>query len=63
MLAERLEPWLASLASDVFVVSHGGVARALMRLLGREAETKAVDEPVVQGRALLFDRYGWRYLA
>ncbi len=63
MLVERLEPWLASLASDVFVVSHGGVARALMRLLGREAETKAADEPVVQGRALLFDRHGWRYLA
>ena len=61
MLAERIKSWLAALSSDVVVVSHGGVARALMRLLAGEPEAKAADEPVVQGRALLFDRDGWRY--
>ena len=33
MLAERLRSWLDRLAGDALVVSHGGVARALMTLI------------------------------
>ena len=60
MLSERLKPWVASLTDEVFVVSHGGVARTLMEMAGDPAATVA-DAPVQQGRALVFDGAGWRY--
>jgi broad specificity phosphatase PhoE len=56
MLAERLRPWLDGLAGDAFVVSHGGVARALMALIAGVAPAKAADAPIAQGRALCFER-------
>ena len=55
MLATRLKPWLATLTADAFVVSHGGVARALMTLIAGVPGSKAADAPIVQGRALVFD--------
>jgi broad specificity phosphatase PhoE len=55
MLAERLSPWLSGLTGDAFVVSHGGVARALMALVGGVAPAKAADAPIAQGRALCFE--------
>jgi broad specificity phosphatase PhoE len=62
MLAERLRPWLNGLTGDAFVVSHGGVARALMTLIAGVAPMKAVDAPITQGRALDFDGGGCRWL-
>ena len=61
MLAERLRPWLASLAADAFVVSHGGVVRALMTLLAGVPAEVAAEAPIVQGRAIMFEngQYGW----
>jgi broad specificity phosphatase PhoE len=55
MLAERLRPWLDGLNGGAFVVSHGGVARALMMLVAGVAPVKAADAPIVQGRALCFE--------
>ena len=56
MLAERLRPWLEALTGDAFVVSHGGVARALMTLIAGVAPAKAAeDAPIIQGRALRFE--------
>jgi probable phosphoglycerate mutase len=55
-LTERLKPWLASLPGDAFVVSHGGVARALMALLADVPPEVAAEAPIVQGRALVFDK-------
>jgi probable phosphoglycerate mutase len=55
MLAERLRPWLDRLSGDAFVVSHGGVARALMALVAGVAPPKAVNAPIAQGRALCFE--------
>jgi broad specificity phosphatase PhoE len=55
MLAVRLRPWLAGLAGDALVVSHGGVARALMTLIAGVAPKRAVDTPIIQGRALCFE--------
>ena len=54
MLVDRLRPWLDGLTGDVFVVSHGGVARALMTLIAGVAPAKAADAPIIQGRALCF---------
>ncbi len=54
-------PFLAALAADAFVVSHGGVARAFMTLLAGVPGEAAANAPIVQGRALVFDkgRCGW----
>jgi probable phosphoglycerate mutase len=62
MLAERLRPWLESLSGDAFVVSHGGVARALMTLIAGVAPLKAADAPIHQGRTLRFENGGCRWL-
>ncbi len=62
MLARRLEPWLTSLTADVFVVSHGGVARALMTLIAGVPAEKAADAPIVQGRALAFAEGGCAWI-
>ena len=43
------------LSGDAFVVSHGGVARALMALVAGVAPPKAVNAPIAQGRALCFE--------
>jgi broad specificity phosphatase PhoE len=55
MLAARLRPWLDGLVGDALVVSHGGVARALMTLIARVAPKRAADAPIIQGRALCFE--------
>jgi broad specificity phosphatase PhoE len=62
MLAERLRPWLNGLAGDAFVVSHGGVARALMSLIAGVAPAKAADAPIAQGRALWFENGGCHWI-
>lgn len=55
MLAARIRPWLESLAGPTFVVSHGGVARVLMALIGGVPTSDAPKEIVAQGRALVFE--------
>jgi broad specificity phosphatase PhoE len=62
MLAERMRPWLEGLTGDAFVVSHGGVARALMTLIAGIAPAKAVDTPITQGRAMAFDNRTCRWI-
>jgi probable phosphoglycerate mutase len=55
-LADRLRPWLDGLTGDAFVVSHGGVARALMALVAGVAPDKAAVAAITQGRALCFEK-------
>jgi broad specificity phosphatase PhoE len=62
MLAERLRPWLDGLTGDAFVVSHGGVARALMVLIAGVAPAKAADAPISQSRALCFENAGCHWI-
>ena len=62
MLAERLRPWLDGLTGDGFVVSHGGVARALMTLIAGVAPEKAAGAPIAQGRALRFESGGCHWI-
>jgi len=63
MLAERLRPWLSRLTGDTFVVSHGGVARALMTLIAGVAPAKAAEAPIAQGRALCFENGGCSWIS
>lgn len=58
MLTTRIGAWLDTLAADAFVVSHGGVARALMALIAGVPGKVAADAPIVQGRALVFENGG-----
>lgn len=61
MLALRVAPWLAELAGDTLVVSHGGVARVLLALIGGVAHDRAPRVDIWQGRLLVFDagRFVW----
>jgi broad specificity phosphatase PhoE len=60
-LARRVTPWLEAIEGDLFVASHGGVARALMYLIAGMAPEKAAEAPIQQGRAILFEegRFEW----
>ncbi len=61
MLTVRVRAWLETLTTDALVVSHGGVARALMALIAGVPGAVAADAPIVQGRAIVFEKgaYGW----
>lgn len=53
-LAARVRPWLATVTDHLVVVSHGGVARALMVLVGGVSEPAAAEADILQGRILRF---------
>jgi broad specificity phosphatase PhoE len=61
MLAERLRPWLETLTEETVVVSHGGVARALMTLIADVPPHEAPRHEIHQGRVLVFEngRFTW----
>ncbi|HXT08988.1 MAG TPA: histidine phosphatase family protein [Roseiarcus sp.] len=61
-LASRLAVWVRSVDRDLFVASHGGVARALMFLLAGVAPSLAAEANIHQGRALLFADGGFRWI-
>ena len=52
MLAERLRPVLESLLPDAVVVSHGGVARAILALVGAVKPAEAALFEIWQGKIL-----------
>ena len=54
-LADRVKAWLAGLNGDAFVVSHGGVARALMVLLAGASSEMAASARIPQGLAIVFE--------
>ena len=61
-LARRLTPWVETIDRDLFVASHGGVARALMYLLAGATPEIAADVGIHQGRAILFSDGGFRWI-
>jgi probable phosphoglycerate mutase len=61
-LALRLTPWLKALDYDVFVASHGGVARAFMHLLAGLTPASAAEANIYQGRALVFAEAKFKWL-
>ena len=52
MVAERLRPVLESLPPDAVVVSHGGVARAILALVGAVKPAEAALFEIWQGKIL-----------
>ena len=61
MLAERVAPFLDGLTRDTVVVSHGGVARVLLVLLGQVSRDRAPRADIWQGRVLVLGpgRHVW----
>jgi broad specificity phosphatase PhoE len=55
-LAGRVKSWLDERDGDVFVVSHGGVARAFIALLTDVTPSAAANAEIWQGRVLIFDK-------
>jgi broad specificity phosphatase PhoE len=62
MLALRVAPWLADLGGDTLVVSHGGVARVLLALIGGMAHQRAPLVDIWQGRVLVFESGGFTWI-
>lgn len=62
MVAERVADWLQSLCGDAIVVSHGGVARVLMHLLGGIAPGEVCDAAITQGRVIEFHAGACRWI-
>ncbi|WP_264580989.1 histidine phosphatase family protein [Rhodoblastus acidophilus] len=60
-LALRLQPWLEAQQRPAVVASHGGVARALMHLIGGLVVERAPNADIWQGRVLVFaaGRFDW----
>jgi len=61
MLTERVRPFVESIVENQVVVSHGGVARALMALLAQISPEDAPRHDIHQGRVLEFaeGRFRW----
>lgn len=62
LLCERLLPWLDTVEGDSIVVSHGGVARALLHVLADMPPHEAAMTEIWQGRALVFTEGGFRWV-
>ena len=61
MLTARIGRWLDTVSGEIVVVSHGGVARALMVLAADIAPDEAPRHDIHQGRVLEFadGRFRW----
>lgn len=53
MLAERIRPVLSGLARETVIVSHGGVARAVLALCGAMSPRRAALAEIWQGKILV----------
>jgi probable phosphoglycerate mutase len=62
MLVERVRLWLDERDGDVFVVAHGGVARAFLVMLAGVAPDRAASAKIWQGRAMIFDKGGFSWV-
>ena len=55
MLAERVRPLLEGLGRETVIVSHGGVARAVLALVGAVSPQKASMVEIWQGKLLVVE--------
>ncbi|MEN5082710.1 histidine phosphatase family protein [Bosea sp. TWI1241] len=55
MLADRIGPALAAMAPDTVMVSHGGVARAVLALIGAVSPAEAAKVEIWQGKILVVE--------
>ena len=56
MLAERIRPLVEGLGRETVIVSHGGVARAMLALTGAVGPQKAALVDIWQGKMLVLDK-------
>ena len=61
MLAERVAPAVADITRDAVIVSHGGVARVLLHLLGNVPPHRASIADIWQGKVLVFSLGGYAW--
>jgi broad specificity phosphatase PhoE len=61
MLATRVVPLLAGITRDTVVVSHGGVARALLATQAGVAEHEAPRIDIWQGKVLVVEAGAYRW--
>jgi broad specificity phosphatase PhoE len=61
ILADRVRPVLADLARDTVIVSHGGVARALLSIACGVATRHAANLDIWQGRVLVIEGSTYRW--
>lgn len=61
MLAERIRPVFEKLERDTVMISHGGVARAVLAVMGGVSKNEAPGMDIWQGRILVISdgRYQW----
>lgn len=61
MLADRMRPWIERMEGETVAVSHGGVARVLMNMIGGLEGQKASLLNITQGRVIIFEpgRFYW----
>lgn len=61
MLAERVGPIFRALERDTVMISHGGVARAVLAVMGCVSKNDAPGMDIWQGRILVISegRYQW----
>ncbi len=62
MLAERVRPVLTGLTRETVIVSHGGVARAILALVGAVSPGEAAMVDIWQGKILTVsgDKVAWQ---
>ena len=56
MLSERIRPLIEGLERETVIVSHGGVARAVLALTGAVGPQKAALVDIWQGKMLVLDK-------
>jgi broad specificity phosphatase PhoE len=61
MLTERVAPAVADITRDAVIVSHGGVARVLLHLLGNVPPHRASIADIWQGKVLVFSLGGYAW--
>lgn len=61
MVETRVEEVVSELRRPTVMVSHGGVARALLVILGHLDIHAAVRMGIRQGSVLVLDAHGWRW--
>jgi len=62
MVAERVRPWFDTLEGDSIIVSHGGIARVFMALVGGADPVIAPNLDIWQGRVLVFQSGTYRWI-
>ncbi|WP_026596941.1 histidine phosphatase family protein [Methylobacterium sp. 77] len=61
MLVERVRPAITDLRRPAVIVAHGGVARAILVILGYASIREAPRMGIRQGSVLVLDQSRWRW--